>query len=170
MRQEKTLILSDIQEWLKHSPFAIIIDYTGLKVSEFSELRKRLHACQTDVHVVKNTFLRKALANEQLPELEADLKGQTAVVYGKSDVAAAAKVLKNVEAEFKRPSVRVAIVDKAVLNAAQVKALADLPSREALLAQLLGLLNTPATTLARLIQTPASQLAQVVRAHAEKGE
>ncbi|NJK92674.1 MAG: hypothetical protein HC904_13120 [Blastochloris sp.] len=90
--------------------------------------------------------------------------------FGESDVASAAKVLKNFNAEFQKPVVRVGIVDRSVLSAQDMAAIADLPSREVLLAKLLGLLNTPAQRLASILNTPASQLAQVIKAHAEKGE
>ena len=170
MRQEKIQVLDEVQAWVRKSPFVIITDYTGLKVAEFTELRNRLSEVKAEVHVVKNTFLRRAMANESLPELgESDLHGQTAVVVGEADAAAAAKVLKTFGSEFQRPKIRGGVVDKAVLDSRAIMALADLPSREVLLAQLLGLINSPATKLARLIGTPASQLAQVIRANSEKG-
>lgn len=170
MKEENKLFMEEIQSWLKDSPYLMVVDYTGLKVDEFSELRKRLDKAEAEMHVVKNTFLRRALANEKLPELDNDLKGQTAVVFGPSDVCAAAKVIKTFASEFQKPQIRVGIVDKAVMDQKSLMTLADLPSREALLAQLLGLINSPATKLARLIQTPAEQLAQVIKANSEKGK
>jgi large subunit ribosomal protein L10 len=169
MRPEKTLILEDLQGWVKQSPYLIVADYTGLKVSEFSELRTRLRGAQAEVRVVKNTFLRRALINEQLPDLEKDLNGQTAIVFGPSDVCAAAKILKSFGSEFQRPKVRLGIVDKAYVDGKGVLALADLPSKDALRAQILGLISTPASQLVRLINTPASQLAQVIKAKSDKG-
>ncbi|MFZ5806975.1 MAG: 50S ribosomal protein L10 [Verrucomicrobiota bacterium] len=170
MKEESKLFVEEIQSWLKKSPYLMVVDYTGLKVDEFSELRNRLGKANAEMHVVKNTFLRRALADEKLPEINNDLQGQNAVVYGSSDVCAAAKVLKNFASEFQRPKIRVGIIDKAVMDQKSLLKLADLPSREALLSQLLGLINSPATKLARLIQTPASQLAQVIKANSEKGK
>lgn len=168
MREDKEIMLSSIQEWLKKSPYMIVIDYTGVKVAEFSELRNRLSKVGAEVHVVKNTFLKRALTSEKLPIMEADLTGQTALVYGASEVSVTAKILKNFAAEFQKPKIRSAIVDKVAMDHRGIMALADLPSREVLLAQLLGLINSPATRLARLIKTPAGQLAQVVKAKSEK--
>lgn len=170
MREDKVMILDEIQEWVKTSPYLIVTDYTGMRVDEFSELRNRLFDVQAEMHVVKNTYLRKALVDQEIPDMEEMLKGQTAIVFGPSDVCAAAKVLKNFESEFKRPAVKSGVVDRAVLDNKAILQLADLPPREVLLGQLLGLINSPATKLATIIQTPASQLAQVLKAKSEKGE
>jgi len=170
MRKEKLNIVKNIQAWLQASPYLIVVDYSGLKVEQFNELRNRLAGVKSELHVVKNNFLRKALQEVQLPELDSHLQGQTAVAYGPSDVSAAAKILKNFKAEFEKPTLRAAIVDRNVLGAADVMALASLPSREVMLAQLLGLIQTPATRLAAILNVPASQLAQVIKAKSEKGE
>jgi large subunit ribosomal protein L10 len=169
MRPEKSGIVAELQGKVHQSPYLLVVDFTGMKIEQFSELRKRLEGTQSSLHVVKNTFLRKALKGEDLPELEDHLRGQSAIVYGENDIAAAAKVLKNFSAEFEKPKVKVGILDRAVLDQKSIFALADLPPREVLLAQLLGLINQPAVTLARLINTPAAQLAQVIKAHSEKG-
>ncbi|GAB4251142.1 MAG: 50S ribosomal protein L10 [Candidatus Methylacidiphilales bacterium] len=170
MRPEKGGVVAEIQKKVQQSPYVLVVDFTGMKIEEFSELRKRLDGAGATLHVVKNTFLRKALKGESLPELEDHLKGQSAIVYGASDVAAAAKVLKTFAAEFERPKVKVGILDRSVLDQPSIYALADLPSREVLLAQLLGLISQPANALARLINTPAAQLAQVLKAKSEKGD
>ncbi|MDZ4789475.1 MAG: 50S ribosomal protein L10 [Blastochloris sp.] len=170
MRKEKISVVSEVQEWVQKSPFVVVVDYTGTTVGQFSELRSRLDGVKSEIHVVKNTFLRRALSDAKLPEVDSYLSGQTAVVFGQSDIAATAKILKNFSSEFQKPKVRVGLVGEVILDADQVAKIADLPSREVLLSQLLGLLNTPAQRLARIINTPASQLAQVIKAHVEKGE
>jgi large subunit ribosomal protein L10 len=169
MRKEKISVVSEVQDWVQKSPFVIVTDYTGITVDQFSELRSRLDAAKSEIHVVKNTFLRRALSDAKLPQVDDYLSGQTAVVFGDADVAATAKILKNFKSEFEKPKIRVGIVDSTVLTAEEVTAIADLPSREVLLATLLGLISTPAQRLARIINTPAGQLAQVIKAHAEKG-
>lgn len=170
MRPEKAIYLEEVSSWLHQSPYLIIADYAGLKVSQFSELRKRLQGAQAEIHVVKNTFIRRAIANEKLPELEeAVLSGQTAVIWGRSDVCSAAKILKTFAAEFEKPKLRAGIVDRMVVNQQGIIALADLPSREVLLAQLLGLISTPAQRLVSILNVPGSQIAQVIKAKSEKG-
>jgi large subunit ribosomal protein L10 len=163
----KATIVEDLQKKLNASPFLFVADYTGLKVDQFAELRNRLHTSGARCHVVKNTFLRRAAKEAGLPEL-AELKGQTAIIVGDKDVAAAAKVLKTFSAEFKKPEVKTGIVDKIVVTTEQIQAIADLPSREVLLATLLGVLNAPASKLVRVLNEPASALARLLKAKAEK--
>src|SRR5436190_20914257 len=167
MHPAKATIVEDLQKKLNASPFLFVADYTGLKVTQFAELRNRLHTTGARCHVVKNTFLRKAAKEAGLPEL-AELKGQTAIIVGDKDVAAAAKVLKSFTAEFKKPEVKTGVVDKVVVTTEQIKAIADLPSREVLLATLLGFLNAAASKLVRVLNEPASALARLLKAKAEK--
>jgi large subunit ribosomal protein L10 len=110
------------------------------------------------------------LSDAGLPDLEGELKGQTAIVYGPSDISAAAKALKTFKSEFEKPEIRLGVLDKAILNADEIKAIAELPAREVLLAKLLSVINAPATKLATMINAPATQLVQVIKANSEKGE
>jgi large subunit ribosomal protein L10 len=170
MRPEKNLIIDEIKARVDRTPYVLLTDYTGMAVEQFNELRNRLSGAHAEFRVVKNTLLRRALQNSNLPDLESHLNGQSAVVLGDNDVSAAAKVLKNFTAEFQKPKLKVGILDRAVLDAGQIMALADLPTKDVLQAKLLGLLLAPASHLVRLINTPASQVAQVLKAHSEKGE
>jgi large subunit ribosomal protein L10 len=169
MHPDKATIVEDLQSKLNASPFLFVADYTGLKVDQFAELRTRLWNAGARCHVVKNTFLRRAAKGAGLPELN-DLKGQTAIVVGDKDVAAAAKVLKTFAAEFKKPEIKAGVVDRLVVSKQQVEAIADLPSRDVLLATLLGVLNAPASKLVRVLNEPASSLARLLKAKAEKDE
>jgi large subunit ribosomal protein L10 len=168
MRPEKNFIIDEIKSRVDQTPYVLLTDYTGMQVPQFNELRNRLSGAKAELRVVKNTLLRRALKDSNLPDLESYLHGQSAVVMGESDVSAAAKVLKNFAAEFQKP--KIGILDKMVLEPAQIMALADLPSKDVLQSQLLGLLLQPATMLARLINTPASMVAQVLKAYSDKGE
>ena len=170
MRPEKNLVISEIKARVDKTPYVLLTDYTGMQVPQFNELRNRLSGAKAEYRVVKNTVLRRALADSQMPDMESYLHGQSAVVMGESDVSAAAKVLKNFTAEFQKPKLRIGILDKAVLEVDQIMALAELPSKDVLQAKLLGLLLAPASTLVRLINTPASQVAQVLKAYSEKGD
>src|SRR5260221_12024045 len=127
MHPAKATIVEDFQTKLNASPFLFITEYTGLKVGQFAELRTRLWNAGARCHVVKNTFLRRAAKEAGLPEL-ADLKGQTAIIVGDKDVAAAAKVLKNFTAEFKKPEVKTGIVDRLSEPPSRFKATAALPT------------------------------------------
>src|SRR5207302_9903900 len=94
MRSEKTNIVSDLSEKLKRSPFVIVTDYQRMKVADFSELRSRLAPTGAEMHVVKNNFLKRAMADSGFPDVSDQLVGQTAIVTGENDVARVAKNFK----------------------------------------------------------------------------
>jgi len=164
MNPDKKIILGELLERVNSSPFVLVVEYTGMTVPEFSELRNRLADNGAECHVAKNTYMKKALIEAGLPDTGDKLVGQTAFVTGESDVAAAAKVLKSFEKEFKKPAIKLGILDGDILDEAQVKAIADLPSREVLLATLLATINAPATQLVRTVNEPAASLARVIQA------
>lgn len=168
MRPEKTSIVSELSEALKRSPFVLVTDYRGMKVADFNELRSRLTPARAEVQVVKNNFLKLAMADSGFPEVGDQFAGQTAVVTGEADVAPVAKIFKTFATEFKLAALRVGFVDRAVLSTAELETLAELPTREILQAQLLGLLLSPATRLVRLFNEPAAALARLLSAKAEK--
>jgi len=170
MRPEKASIVSDLSEKLNRSPFLLVTDYQRMKVDQFGELRNRLAPAGAEVRVVKNSFLKRAMADSGMPDVADKLTGQTAIVMGEKDVAPVAKILKMFAAEFKIATLKIGVVDKEVLSTSDVEALAELPSREVLLAKLLGLLLAPATQLVRVLNEPASAFARLLKAKGEKGE
>jgi len=168
MRPEKATIVSDLRDRLQRSPFAIIADYSGMQVKHFAELRNRLSAAGATCYVVKNSFVKRAAKELGMPELNGALTGQTAIVTGEADICAAAKVLKSFAAEFTKPTIKGGVLDNALLSVEQVASLADLPPKDVLRAQLLGLLLAPATSLARVLAEPGTSLARLLKAKAEK--
>src|SRR3989441_11209284 len=102
MRPEKQNLTQEYLARLKASPFFIVVNYRGLKVAHFSELRKRLTKAGAEVHVVKNSIFRIAAKEAGVGELNGALAGQLAVVTGQRDVSSAAKVVKTFGAEFDR--------------------------------------------------------------------
>ncbi len=152
MNPDKKVIIDQLLEKVNASPYVLVVDYTGMTVPQFSELRNRLGAAGAECHVAKNTYVKKALSEAGLPDIGEALVGQTAFVTGDSEVFAAAKAIKNFEKEFKKPEMKVGILDGAVLDADKLKAIADIPSREAVLSQLLGTILEPAAQIARIIQ------------------
>jgi large subunit ribosomal protein L10 len=170
MRPEKTSIVSDLAEKLNRSPFVLVTDYQRVKVDQFGDLRNRLAPAGAEVRVVKNSFLKRAMSDSGLPDVADKLTGQTAIVLGQKDVAPVAKILKTFAAEFKVAALKIGIVDKSVVSAKEIEELADLPSREVLLAQLLGLLLSPATKLVRLLNEPAASLARLLNAKGQQEE
>ncbi|MDB6146395.1 MAG: ribosomal protein [Spartobacteria bacterium] len=166
MRPEKADIVSDLSEKLNRSPFVLVTDYQRMNVNHFADLRNRLAASGAEMHVVKNSFLKRAMTDSGLPDVADKLTGQTAVVTGQKDAAPIAKILKVFAAEFKIAALKIGVIDKAILSTEEVEALAELPSREVLLSQLLGLLMSPATKLVRVLNEPASAFARLLNAKA----
>ena len=169
MRAEKQLVTKEYVSRLNASPFFMVVDYKGLTVGQFTELRKRLNRAGSEVHVVKNSIFRIAAKEAGVADLAAALAGQLAVVTGQRDISAAAKALKTFQSEFEKPKLRFGYLNNQRLETAQLMALADLPSLEVLRSKLLGLLQAPAGQLVRLLNTPASQLARVLQARVDKG-
>jgi large subunit ribosomal protein L10 len=168
MRPEKANIVSELSERLSRSPFVLVTDYQRMNVNHFADLRGRLAASGAEVHVVKNSFLKRAMSDSGMPDVADKLSGQTAIVTGEKDVAPVAKILKTFVAEFKISALKVGVIDKSILSTQELEALAELPSRDVLLARLLGLLLSPATKLVRLLNEPGSALARVLNARASK--
>ncbi|MFO1486604.1 MAG: 50S ribosomal protein L10 [Verrucomicrobiaceae bacterium] len=169
MKAEKTLLIDDLLKRVNSSPFLFVVDYTGLTVDKFAELRKRLRAAGAEIHVFKNNLVKKAAEKAGFPgELNAHLSGQSAYVTGAKDVCATAKIMKTFASEFEKPVMKAGVLDGKLLDAKGIKALADLPAREVLLAQLLGVLQAPASKLVRTLAEPAASLARVIKAKSEK--
>ena len=170
MRPEKANIVSDLSEELKESSFVLVADYQHMKVDDFSELRKRLAGAGAEIHVVKNSFLKRAMADSGFPAGDGKLTGQTAVVTGKKDVAPVAKAFKTFVTEFKKAMLKLGFIDRAAVSTADLEALADLPPENVLRGQLLGLFLSPATKLVRVLNEPGTSLARLLNAKASKGE
>ena len=170
MRAEKQFLIKEVREQVAGSTYVLLTDYTGLTVGQFAELRKRLRAAQAECHVIKNSVMRLVLKEAGLPSADSALAGMTAMVIGKnkSDISAAAKVLKNFKREFEKPKFKLGLMNEQVLRPAELEAIADLPGLDMLRAQFVGLLQTPATRIAVVLGAPACQIARVLKAHAEK--
>jgi large subunit ribosomal protein L10 len=102
------------------------------------------------------------------PDLTDSLIGQTAIVTGESDVCAAAKILKVFSAEFQKPTVKIGVLDKAIISKDQIRALADLPPKAVLQSQLLGVLKSPLQKLVILLNEPGASLARLLKARLDK--
>jgi large subunit ribosomal protein L10 len=168
MRPEKQILTKEYLSRLNASPFFIVVDYKGLKVSHLTELRKRLNVAGAEIHVVKNSIFRLAAKEAGVSDLNGTLAGQLAVVTGKRDISTAAKVVKTFGAEFDKLKVHFGYLNNQRLDQPAILTLADLPSIEVLRGQLLGVLNAPSSKLVRLLNTPASQMARILKARQEK--
>lgn len=169
MRAEKTSLTQEYLTRLNASPFFIVVDYRGLNVGHFQELRRRLRQAGAEVHVVKNSIFRIAAQQAGLADLGGALAGQLAAVTGQRDISVTAKVLKTFQSEFEKPRLQFGYLGNQRLEKTDLQALADLPPLDTLRGKLLGVLQAPASQLVRLLNTPATQLARVLQARIEKG-
>ena len=171
MRNEKTYLVRSIGQMISEADYCYFISYIGLQVKDFSELRNQLAAQQATCHVLKNSLIRKAAAELKIEGIDAlDLKGGTAMVFGKGDCSAVAKVLKTFGEKADKVQAKGGYLDGAILQSADVAALADLPAKPVLQAMLLGVLQAPARNLVTVLNAKASSIVNVINAYKDKVE
>jgi len=151
MRAEKQYLISEVDTHLKKSDYVILTNFSKVTVSDTAELRKRLAAEKAEFHVVKNSSLRVAAKALGLPDFESSLAGPTAVVVGGKNSAGVAKILKKFFEEKQRLEIKVGVMDKKIVSAADLAKIADLPSFDALRSQFLGLLTSNAGAFVRVL-------------------
>ena len=145
---KKEAVVAKLAEQLKSAKGAVLTSYKGLTVAQDTVLRRELRAAGVSYHVVKNTMLRLAAKEAGLDGIEEHLEGTTAFAFSTEDAVAPAKVIcgfikKNKLEEAEVLTVKVGVVEGKVIDQKEVKALASLPSREELIAKLLGSMNAP---------------------------
>jgi large subunit ribosomal protein L10 len=149
---EKQQAVSEVTEKLKNSSCTIVTDYRGLNVSQVTELRKSLREAGIEFTVLKNSLARRATAGAELSELDQYLTGPTAIAFSNSDIVAPAKILTEFAKRNDKLSVKAGVVEGRVVGFDQIKALADLPSREGLLSMLLSVLQAPVRNFALAVK------------------
>ncbi len=169
-REKKEEIVARYVEALSRSKAVFLTDYRGLSVANIQALRAKLREAQGGYMVVKNTLAQIALEKAGWPVPEELLTGPVAISFAYGDVAAIAKLLTEYARETKTLQVKGGIVEGRVLDATQVGAVADLPSREVVMAQLLGLIQQPGARLAGVLNATGSKLAATIKAYADKLE
>ena len=151
MRAEKQYLISEVDTHLKKSDYVILANFTKVTVADVAELRKRLDAEKAEFHVVKNSSLRVAAKALGLPEFESALIGPTAVIVGGKNSAGVAKILKQFFKDKQKLEVKVGVMDKKLVSAADLSKIADLPSFNALRSQLLSLFTSNAAAFVRVL-------------------
>lgn len=149
---EKQAAVAKLKEKLSQAKGAVLADYRGITVVEDTALRHKLREAAVDYQVVKNTFTRIAAGELGLKELESYLAGPTALAVSYTDPVAPAKVLVDFAKEHKQFAIKAGLVEGRVIGLEDVKALANLPPREVLLAKMLGSMQAPLSGLANVLQ------------------
>jgi len=170
-KEQKAEQVDLLTEKLKRAKVAVLTDYRGLTVGQIQDLRGKLRTGDVEYRVVKNTLARRAAEAAGVPALQKELEGPVAIAFGYDDLATPAKLINEwVRTSRLKLDVKGGLVEGRVFSPDQVKQLADLPSREVLLAQLLGTLQTPVGQLVAIMQTPHQQLLGVLNAYKTKLE
>lgn len=167
-KERKEEILAAYSDWLTKSQAVILVEYTGLKMKDLDNIRARVRESGGEFHILKNTLARRAFADNGMNLPPEFLVQSTAVSFAFSDPASTAKALNDAAKGNEFVKVKGGFMNGQVLDAKQVKALAELPPLPVVRAQLLGVLQAPAGKLVRTIAEPARGLAAVIKAFAEK--
>ena len=168
-RTEKREFVASLATVFAETSFVLVAQNKGLTVADVSELRRRMRAAGASYKVAKNRLATLALEGTRFDGVKPLLKGPTALAWSTDPVAVAKTAV-----EFAKTNDKFVVLGGALgtqtLNADGVKALAELPSLETLRAQLVGLIQTPATRIAGILQAPGGQVARVLAAYAKKDE
>lgn len=169
MRPEKEAIAREIKEQLSGATFAILTDFTRMDTTKTATLRRKLRETDARFQVVPNRLFRVVAQELGYVGIEAGLKGPTALVFGAGDVAATAKALREfIKANNKIPVVKLGHLDGAVLSAADVEALATLPSKKAMQGVLVGTIAAPMSNLVGVMSQKLASLVYVLKAVSDK--
>lgn len=162
--------VAEIQEKLQKSQSVMFLDYRGLTVSEVTELRNKMRAAGVEYKVIKNTMIRRAAKEAGVEGLDEILEGPTAVAFGYEDPVAPAKILVDFIENAKKTQLKGGVLAGRAMSQAEIKDLASLPSKEQLLAKLMGSLNAPVTGLVMALSGIPRKLVYALNAIKEKKE
>jgi large subunit ribosomal protein L10 len=159
IREEKVQAVAEIAGKLRESKSAVLADYRGLTVKQATELRKLCREAGVDFKVYKNKLAQRATVEVEATDLNQYLTGPTAIAFAQDEVTAA-KILSDFAKKNDKLEIKGGIVDGTVMGVEQIKALADLPSREGLLSMLLSVLQAPMRNFALAVKAVAEKQEQ----------
>ena len=165
--QEKIEAVEDLKARLDGVKTVLLTEYRGLTVQQISELRKQLRAVSAEYKVVKNRLAKIAVSASELEVLTPQLTGPIALVVSKDDPVAVAKAVSTFARTNQALTIKGGYVEGRFMQPDALKALSELPSKEALRAQLVGAISGPLTQLVSLLQAPQRELAYIL---AERGK
>lgn len=169
-RSAKERVVAELHEKLKDVKLAVLADYSGIKVKEITGLRNELRKVDSEFKVVKNNLLSIALKDTDFLPLDDHLKGPRALMMNFGDVVGPTKILVEFAKKNAKLEIEAGILDGNLLSKDQIKALAELPTREVLLGKLLSLLVGVQTQLVTVLNAVPRGLVQVLEAHRQNKE
>ena len=168
--EEKKVIIAELNERLSRSQVTILADYKGLNVTAINDLRRKLREADIEFQVVKNTLLLRAAQDTDTALLKDYFKGPSAVALSYEDPVAPAKILAQFAKDHKELELKAGVMSGKVMDLADLKALAELPSKEVLLGQLVGVLNMVPTSFVRVLAEIPRQMLNVLNAIKDQEE
>ena len=166
--ESKKQIVEELQSLLGDAEMALVLDYQGLSIKEMSDLRERLQPSNGICKVTKNTLMRHAInGNDSWTNLESLLTGTNAFVLVKGDVGSALKAIQGFQKDTKKSETKGGLYEGKLLSQDEIKAIASLPSKEVLLAQIAGAINAVTTKVAVGVNEVPSGLARSLKQHAD---
>ena len=168
--EQKQAIVADLAEQLKNSPAGVVVNYQGITVEDDTKMRKALRAAGVNYMVMKNSLTGRACDEVGLSDMKQYLTGMTAIAIGTTDAIAPAKVLKEYAEKIESFNILAGYLDGKVVDDATVKQLADIPSKEVLIAKFLGSIKSPLYGLAYALQAVVDKDGEVAPAEAATTE
>jgi large subunit ribosomal protein L10 len=168
--QNKQAIVAELKENLSASQMVAVIDYQGLTVAEITDLRRRLRPKGAICQVTKNTFMSKAIADDEKWQVLSEfLSGPSAFLIIENDFGGAIKAYGEFQKASKKTVLRGGVLEGKALSEAEVKAIGDLPSKEQLMGQIAGALNAVTAKIAIGIKEVPASVARGIQANVDKG-
>lgn len=167
-KQFKNEKIEHYKKQFENAKVAVVADYRGLTVEEITELRRNLQAKESDLTVTKNTLCKVAVKGTNFEAIDELMQGPTAIAFGFGDEVSSAKVLAKFIKENKKGEILGAVLDGKVLSAQEAQKLATMPSKEELIAKILGSINSPASGLVYSINGVMSALVRAIDAVREQ--
>ncbi len=166
--ERKIQAVDEMRQWMEHCTIAVSTDYTGMSVGAMTDLRRTLREKGVQFRIIKNSLAHLAADAAGRPELKTIVEGPTGIAFGDGEPAALAKALAD-HIRAARAPMRITggVLGDRTLTAQEVDTLATLPSREELVARLLGQMQAPITKLVYVLNAPIADLARVLQRHAE---
>lgn len=167
-KEEKSALVAELAENLGRASIALVSEFKGITAGESDDMRRRIRAVNGEFRVAKNTLVRLAIKSTPFEPLDANLGGPVGLIISYADPVEMAKTVNSLRDLGDKFKIRGGVLDGKPLTSEEISALAALPPREVIFAQLLGLLQAPATRLARLLNEPGSSLARLLDAVGKK--
>ena len=168
--REKEQAVQDVADKMQRAQSMVIVDYRGLTVDEVSKLRNEFRNAGVEYRVIKNNMLRRAAESLGIADMDDLFKGPSAVAFGYEDAVAPAKIMCKFQKDLQKTEIKGGVLSGKKVDQAEIVSLSKLPSKEELLAKMLGSLNAPITNFAMALSAVPRGLAVALGAVAEKKE